>query len=232
MKRKCLTRRLYLFLFSLLLPGIGLAISTNRFSTQSTPDSSWSELRRGFKLIDHYYDEAVTDEVRQFSQRYFDRLRNRILSYQAYLNTRVRDRNIPAELALLPLIESALNAEARSPANAVGFWQFMPDTAREYGLKINNDKDGRKDLVLATNAALNLLERLYDETGDWLQTIAAYNAGGSILRKAVMKSDSSSFWDLRLPVETRRHVAKLLALSSVIFMPDQYNLVLPTLKPM
>ena len=84
--------------------------------------------------------------------------------------------------------------------------------------------------MLATDAALRLLERLYDETGDWLLTIAAYNVGGPRLRKAVDKSQSSSFWDLRLPVETRRHVAKLLALSRVILSPEQHDLVLPELK--
>ena len=178
MKRKSLSLKSLLFFLVLGFQAFGYASRSYSEPNYPGSESSWHELRQGFRLMDHYHDAAVTSEVRQFSQRYFDRLRKRILSHQAYLNTQVRGKNVPAELALLPLIESALNAEARSPANAVGFWQFMPDTAKAYGLAVSGQQDGRKDLVLATDAALRLLERLYDETGDWLLAIAAYNVGG------------------------------------------------------
>ena len=144
MKRKSLSLKLLLFFMVLGLQASGYASSSYSEPVYPGSESSWHDLRQGFRLMDHYHDAAVTAEVRQFSQRYFDRLRKRILSHQAYLNTQVRGKNIPAELALLPLIESALNAEARSPANAVGFWQFMPDTAKAYGWRYRANRMGVK----------------------------------------------------------------------------------------
>lgn len=206
------------------------AVDNKLFPDPVSNESDWHQLRQDFQLKGYYYDEAVTAEVELFPQKYFDDWRERILKHQAYLNSKVKGKGLPGELALLPLIESELNGEARSPANAVGFWQMMPRTAKAYGLTVSDSNDGRKDLVLATDAALRHLEQLYKEMGDWVLVIAAYNIGGYRLRTLIKKSKSSNFWELDIPRETRRHVAKLLALSRVIHAPEQHGLKLPMLS--
>ena len=196
-------------------------------------NGDWHSLRKGFQLTHHYEHKAVALELSRFSQHYFNRLRSRITAHQAFINSKVNGRSLPAELALVPLIESALDGEAISPAKAVGFWQFMPATARAYGLKVTSTYDGRKDLIGATDAALNLLQALYNETGDWLLAIAAYNVGARRVHKAVAnaRGDTPDFWKLSLPRETRKFVARLLALSRVISAPEQHGLNLPELCP-
>ena len=198
---------------------------------RSKPDD-WHILRQGFQLVEHYDHKAVAKELGRFSQNYFNRLKARITAHQSFLNSRVKGREVPAELALLPLIESALDGNAISPARAVGIWQFMPETAKAYGLKVSKHDDDRKDIVKATEAALNLLEALYDETGDWLLAIAAYNVGLRRIHQAVAKTPESEpdFWQLSLPRETRQFVARLLALSKVVYAPEQHGLRLPALK--
>ena len=199
---------------------------------RSRPDG-WHVLRQGFQLVEHYDHKAVAREMGRFSQSYFNRLKARITAHQGFLNSEVKDRAMPAELALLPLVESALDGNAISPARAAGIWQFMPATARAYGLEVSKHYDDRKDIVKATEAALNLLETLYNETGDWLLAIAAYNVGIRRIRQEVARKSESEpdFWRLSLPKETRQFVARLLALSKVVYAPEQHGLRLPALKP-
>ena len=199
--------------------------------SKGRPDD-WHVLRQGFQLVEHYDHQAVARELGRFSQSYFNRLKARITAHQGFLNSEVKEREVPAELALLPLIESALDGNAISPASAAGIWQFMPATARAYGLKVSRQYDDRKDIVKATEAALNLLEALYDETGDWLLAIAAYNVGLRRIRQELAKSADSDpdFWTLSLPRETRQFVARLLALSKVVHAPEQHGLRLPALS--
>ena len=218
-------------LIVLLLFVVSSPLSASLPEARRKPDD-WHILRQGFQLVEHYDHKAVARELGRFSQSYFNRLKARIIAHQGFLNSKVKGRKIPAELALLPLIESALDGNAISPARAAGIWQFMPATAKAYGLTVNHQDDDRKDIVKATDAALNLLEALYDETGDWLLAIAAYNVGARRIRQAVAKTSNSEpdFWDLSLPKETREFVARLLALSKVIYAPEQHGLLLPALK--
>ena len=196
------------------------------------PDD-WQMLRNRFQLMGHYDDYAVHGELDKFSQNYFNRLKKRLQAYQAFLNREVCSRNMPAELALLPMIESTLDAEAVSPARAAGLWQLMPETARAYGLQVSEHHDERKELVQSTQAALSFLQALYRETNDWLLAIAAYNVGAGKINRALSHLDETpvDFWKLSLPGETRQFVARLLALSCVIMEPQQYGLTLPTLRP-
>lgn len=98
----------------------------------------------------------------------------------------IKKRNMPMELVLLPIVESAFDPHATSSANAAGLWQIVPQTGRNYGLKNNQWYDGRRDVVASTTAALNMMQRLnrmFD--GDWLLTVAAYNSGEGRVMQAV-----------------------------------------------
>jgi membrane-bound lytic murein transglycosylase D len=120
---------------------------------------------------------------------------------------------LPVELKYLSVIESDLKASAVSWAGAVGPWQFMPQTARDYGLTVNRKKDDRRDYKKSTRAAARYLTDLYGLYSDWLLVVAAYNCGAANVNAAIRKSGSSNFWDLQnyLPAESRNHVKKFIA---------------------
>jgi membrane-bound lytic murein transglycosylase D len=119
---------------------------------------------------------------------------------------------LPNELKYLAVIESKLKKNAVSWAGAVGPWQFMPQTARELGLKVTHKRDDRTDFTKSTHAAAKYLRDLYREFGDWLLVIAAYNGGPANVYYAIKKSGSRNFWDLQyyLPAESRTHVKKFI----------------------
>ncbi|HSB92080.1 MAG TPA: lytic transglycosylase domain-containing protein [Flavitalea sp.] len=119
---------------------------------------------------------------------------------------------LPKELKYLAVIESRLKSSALSCVGAVGPWQFMAETARDFGLKVNGKVDERRDYVKSTNAAAKYLKSLYGEFGDWLLVIAAYNGGSGTVYNAIKKSGSRNFWDLQyfLPAESRTHVKKFI----------------------
>lgn len=120
---------------------------------------------------------------------------------------------LPRELKYLAVIESNLQTSATSWAGAAGPWQFMPVTAREYGLLVNNRADERRDYFKSTHAASRYLLNLYKQFNDWLLVIAAYNGGPGRVYEAIKKSGSRNFWELQyyLPEESRNHVKKFIA---------------------
>lgn len=120
---------------------------------------------------------------------------------------------LPKELKYLAVIESNLNTRATSWVGAGGPWQFMPYTAREYGLVVNNVLDERRDYYKSTHAAARYLLTLYGQLKDWLLVIAAYNGGPGRVYSAIKKSGSRNFWNLQyyLPTESRNHVKKFIA---------------------
>ncbi|MBK5269685.1 MAG: lytic transglycosylase domain-containing protein [Bacteroidia bacterium] len=120
---------------------------------------------------------------------------------------------LPKELKYLSVIESQLKSNARSRAGAVGPWQFMPATARNFGLKVNRYSDERTDYFKSTHAASSYLTDLFAIYGDWLLVIAAYNGGPGNVNRAIKKSGSTDFWTLQkyLPAESRNHVKKFIA---------------------
>jgi len=120
--------------------------------------------------------------------------------------------NLPKELKYLAVIESRLHTSAVSWAGAVGPWQLMPVTARVLGLKVTRKIDERTNYIKSTHAAARYLNDLYDQFGDWLLVIAAYNGGAGNVMKAIRKSGSRNFWDLQyyLPAESRNHVKKFI----------------------
>jgi membrane-bound lytic murein transglycosylase D len=129
------------------------------------------------------------------------------------------------------VIESNLNSVATSSAGAVGPWQIMPAEATRLGLKLTPN-DERTDYEKSTQAAATILKELYDEFGDWLLVVAAYNGGAGRLRQTIKKMKTNDFWALQyeLPLETRDHVKKFIA-TIYVFESDQTNLVTYLNKP-
>ncbi|MBC7418429.1 MAG: lytic transglycosylase domain-containing protein, partial [Pedobacter sp.] len=121
--------------------------------------------------------------------------------------------DVPKEIKYLTIIESEMNPNARSRVGATGLWQFMFATGKAYGLKIDNYVDERKDPIQASYAAATYFRDAYDELGDWLLALAAYNCGKGNVDRAIAKSGSRDFWEIRpyLPKETRNYVPAYIA---------------------
>jgi membrane-bound lytic murein transglycosylase D len=170
----------------------------------------------------------------QRNQDYMDRVSDRARLYLHHIVSEVERRNLPGELAMLPVVESAYQPFAYSPARASGIWQFIPSTGRVYGLRYSWWYDGRRDVVESTRAALDYLEKLHAEfAGDWLLALAAYNSGEGNVRKAINRNLRAGkpidFWSLQLPQETRSYVPRLLAVSAIVSNPDDYGLTLKSI---
>ncbi|MDX5628694.1 MULTISPECIES: murein transglycosylase D [unclassified Brenneria] len=152
--------------------------------------------------------------------------------YMYWIVEQIKQRKMPMELVLLPIVESAFDPHATSSANAAGLWQIIPGTGRNYGLKQNQWYDGRRDVVASTTAALDMMQRLNNMfDGDWLLTVAAYNSGEGRVMKAMKankaKGLSTNFWALALPRETSIYVPKMLALSDILKHSKKYGFTLP-----
>ncbi|MEO6079236.1 MAG: LysM peptidoglycan-binding domain-containing protein [Steroidobacteraceae bacterium] len=160
---------------------------------------------------------------------YIERVFSRAAPYLQYIVSQVEARGLPLELALLPIIESAFQPYAYSSARATGLWQFMSATGGRFGLKQDWWYDGRRDVVAATQAALDYLEFLRDMfDGNWLHAIAAYNCGEGNVAKQIRRNQAArkptDFWNLKLPKETQGYVPRLLAMSKIVAKPDIYGL--------
>ena len=189
----------------------------------------WQRVRDGYQLdaIEHpRIDDAVTwfnakkSVIRKSSQR-ADPLLYHIVEA-------VTARDLPAELSLVPLLETGYRIHARSPYGALGPWQFMPATGRQYGLSRTAYTDQRRNLVLSTEAGLSYLTDLYRQFDqDWLLAIAAYNAGPGTVKKA-LGGERKTFWEIvdKLPTETQTYVPKLLAAAKIIGEPQAYGVAL------
>ncbi len=191
----------------------------------------WDSIQDRLALPDYSNVPAVQKQIVWFQkhQGYLNRVIVKSAPYMYYIFQLTSRRNLPAELALLPIIESGFNPFGYSNVGADGLWQMMPGTASGLGLKIDWWYDGRRDVVASTDAAFNYLAYLNDFfTSDWLLAIAAYDCGEGCVQKAVKynkKHDQpTSFWYLHLPKETEVYVPKLLALSAIIRDPDRYGI--------
>lgn len=194
------------------------------------PSDLFERIRTGFVLTD--VDRAEIDrEQKWFASHpaYLDRTFKRGERYLYHIVNELEARNMPLELALLPVVESAFNPVAYSRARAAGLWQFIPATGRRYGLKQNWYYDGRRDVVAATTAALDYLQFLAAEfEGDWLLAVAAYNCGEMNVTRALARNRSAGkpidFFSLKLPKETRAYVPKLLAMRRIVADPTSHGL--------
>ncbi len=164
-------------------------------------------------------------------QSYLDRVTQRAEPYLYYIIEESIKRGLPSELALLPVVESAYDPFAYSHGRAAGIWQFIPGTGRAFGLKQTWWYEGRRDIVAATNAAMDYLESLNRQfDGDWMLALASYNSGAGTVRRAIRRNKKqgkpTDFWSLDLPRETRAYVPKLIAISQIFADPEKYGVTL------
>lgn len=164
-------------------------------------------------------NEYVTNFVRQYLSTHNKTLnvvQQKTNSFSLIDNV-LEKNNIPKELKYLAVIESALNHNAVSHAGAVGPWQFMEGTAKLMGLTVNRKRDDRRDLYKSTGAAAKYLSILYEQLNDWLLVIAAYNSGPGVVQRAIERTGSNNFWDIKkyLPRETQGHVLAFIATASI-----------------
>jgi len=202
------------------------------------PQELWARLRQGMRLGDAL-PPSLSHARRWLRTNGGDveKVLARGQTHLPYIVEAVEARALPAEIALIPAIESGFRPNARSPLGADGLWQFMPATATDYGLKRTWWYEGRRDIVAATGAALDYLEALNRRFhGNWLLTMAAYNCGEGtaerILKRAGVTAREADLWALlaRFPKETRHYVPKLLALSELVRSPERFGVRLPALR--
>ncbi|MVV50447.1 LysM peptidoglycan-binding domain-containing protein [Pseudomonas sp. PB120] len=195
------------------------------------PQDVWERMRQGFQLQDGLGVNPRIEQQRLWfasNPSFLENAGSRGSLYIHYIVERLEERNMPLELALLPVIESAYNPMAYSRADAVGLWQFIPSTGRYFNLRQTRFYDGRRDITASTTAAMDYLTRLHDMfNGDWLLALAAYNAGEGTVSRAIERNEKlglpTDYWNLPLPAETQAYVPKLLALSQVVLAPEAYG---------
>jgi membrane-bound lytic murein transglycosylase D len=189
----------------------------------------WHRIRFGFAL-EPLDSGLVAEHENWYSSRpeYIKRFVDRGSRYLHYIVEQVEKRHMPMEIALLPVIESAFTPKAMSRAKASGIWQFIPSTGKNYGLTQNWWRDNRNDVIAATDAALNYLQRLHDMFGTWEHALAAYNCGEGCVGRAIAYNQKrglpTDFLSLRLPPETRNYVPKLIAVKNIVLSPASYGI--------
>lgn len=201
-------------------------------ASQTEADADlWARIRNGFKLPDS--DPRLTRlheaGFAKNNASYIQRAAQRSRPYLFYIVEEVERRGMPMEIALLPMIESAFNPQAQSPMKASGIWQFIPSTGKVYGLQQNAWYDGRRDILQATNAALDYLQKLYGMFGDWELALAAYNCGEGCVARAQSRGAGTDYASIKLPQETRNYVPKLVAVRNIILEPQRFGISLETL---
>jgi len=195
----------------------------------SSPDNAMSvtDLKKGFKDLFTGTREIAGIRTAQLNPRAISFVEDYIKKHKQYLDflkdwgrpyfdlmdAILNQHGLPHELKYLAVIESHLKVFAVSWAGAVGPWQFMPSTARRFGLRVNYEIDERTDFYKSTHAAALYLKELYGLFNNWLLVIAAYNGGPGVVNNAIRKSGSTDFWVLQnyLPAESRDHVKKFIA---------------------
>ena len=199
---------------------------------EEEPTDIWERVRAGYQLQDSITLNPRIEQQRLWfvsNPSFVAKVGERSSPYIHFIVERLEARNMPMELALLPMIESAYNPLAYSHAHAVGLWQFIPSTGRSFNLRQTNWYDGRRDVMASTDAAITYLSYLNNMfNGDWLLALAAYNAGEGRVSRAIERNQKlglpTDYWNLSLPSETQNYVPKLLALSQVVMAPEAYGM--------
>ncbi|MBL0710532.1 MAG: LysM peptidoglycan-binding domain-containing protein [Colwellia sp.] len=213
---------------------ITFSLNKNNLKEKSLPnnDDVWQRIR-GQLSFDVPENNRIVIQRNWYVKHpnYLNRVAKRAEPFLYYIVEELEENNVPVELALLPIVESAFDPFAYSHGRASGMWQFVPATGKRFGMKQNWWYDGRRDIVASTQGAINYMKYLHKFfDGDWLLALAAYNSGEGRVQRAVRKNKSQGkkidFWSLDLPKETRAYVPKLLALADVIKRPEYFNLSL------
>ena len=213
------------------LPGL-LPVESN--TTTAADADLWQRVRVGFQM-EPLDSPLVYDHEQWYMNRpeYIKRFVERGAKYLHHIVDEVERRNMPMEIALLPVIESAFNPKAYSRSHASGMWQFIPSTGKHFGLKQDWQTDSRRDILASTVAALNYLEKLHTMFNSWELAFAAYNCGEGCVGRAIAANQRrglpTDFLSLNLPLETRNYVPKLIAVKNIILSPGNYGIELDLL---
>ena len=194
--------------------------------------NAWDRIRAGFAL-----PAVDTKEVTQAEAWYaahpevVAKILERSRYYLFHIVEEIEKRGMPMELALLPFVESGFDPFALSSAQASGLWQFVPETASKYKLQQDDAFDARRDIIASTTAALDYLQDLHAQFGDWHLALAAYNWGETQIARAIershVKGRAVDFASLQLPAETRSYVPRLMAVKQIVMRPAAFHIALP-----
>lgn len=191
------------------------------------PDFVEAEPLYDFPVVTNRQVEMYIELFTGRQRTYFKRWLTRSGRYRDIIHQELESAGLPRDLLFLAMIESGFDQRAYSKSKAVGLWQFMSPTGREYGLSIGRYVDERRSAEKSTRAAVAYLKDLYQEFGDWYLAVAAYNGGPGTIRKAIRKSKSKDFWKIAqkryLHLETKRYVPKLIAAIIIAKEPEKYG---------
>jgi membrane-bound lytic murein transglycosylase D len=203
----------------------------NANNSDSRQIDVWQRIRNGYGMREQ--DSKLIARYEQWyasRPEYVTRMTERGQRYLYFIVEEVEKRGMPMEIALLPMIESAFNPGAYSTARASGIWQFIPSTGKHFGMQQNWWYDGRRDVVSATKGALDYLQKLHDQFGEWDLALAAYNCGENSVMRAQAHNRKrhlpTNYASLKLPKETRDYVPKLMAVKNIVSYPDSFGLTL------
>ncbi|HAT8509223.1 TPA: LysM peptidoglycan-binding domain-containing protein [Vibrio vulnificus] len=203
--------------------------------TPQTQEDVWQRIAMQLSL--EVPDHEKVDYYRTWYLKHPNHLKTvsqRATPFLYLITEKIEARDLPLELALLPVVESSFDPFAYSHGSAAGLWQFVPGTGEMYGLEQNFWYDGRRDVAAATDAALDYLTYLNKRfDGNWNHAIAAYNSGGGRVSSAIRKNNKlgepTDFFSLDLPKETSGYVPKLLALADIVANQEKYGIEIPAI---
>lgn len=224
---------------SAIAAAIESSVTPESMQTEPTPvvyDDVWQRIRSQLTMV-----VPNNKEVKKWRNYYLRHpnfmvtISERAEPFLYYIVEEIERRNMPIELALLPIVESAYLPYGVSHKSAAGLWQFMPVAAKRFNLTRNWWYDGRRDIVTSTNAALDYFQFFHRTLGqDWLNAVAAFNSGEGRVGRAIAKNKRANktydFWSLDLPKETTAYVPKLLAIIDILQRADELNYVFTPIK--
>lgn len=219
------------------LAQIDLGATVDPVSTETSGNEKMNNLwyyiasQPGLELVDHPQVTAQFNWYRKHP-KYFERVAKRARPFLFFIVEELERENMPLELALLPIVESAFDPFAFSHGSASGMWQFISGTGTRYGMDQNWWYDGRRDIIASTAGAIAYLKYLHDFfDGDWQHALAAYNSGEGRVQRAIRNNKKAGlptdYFSLKLPKETRAYVPKLMALIKLLREADKYDFAWP-----
>jgi membrane-bound lytic murein transglycosylase D len=214
-----------------LMPAFGLSAGPDLEPLPPPVGDLWERIVEGYGIPD--IEGPLVEKWEQwYASRpdYVARMVERSRRYLYHIVTEISTRQMPMEIALLPMIESAYNPVALSTARAAGIWQFIPSTGKHFGLAQNFWFDSRRDVLAATDKALEYLGKLHDDFDDWQLALAGYNWGEGNVARAIAKNKAkglpTTYTALSMPAETANYLPKLQAVKNIVRDPEKYGLAL------
>lgn len=207
---------------------------TSTENNAAKSDTIWDTMRNEFQLDHQTQSARVQAEIRKLlaDQDKLNQILQAATPYIYFIHQQTQAYGLPAELALIPFVESEFNPNDHSRKGATGLWQLMSGTAHELGVKVKSGYDGRRDVIASTHAALAYFRDLGNNfKGNWYLAIAAYNCGQGKVASVTRRAGTNDFWNLnKLPSETKQYVPKLLAVAAIIDNPEKYGVQLPQVE--